>query len=53
LKLREPTELRDALASVLGITVVSKIRRLFIHERVRIHLDRVEGAWATSSSSRA
>jgi adenylate cyclase, class 2 len=40
----EPAELREALASVLGITVVvTKSRRLFIHEGVRIHLDRVEG----------
>lgn len=40
----DPTALRVALESVLGITVVvSKSRRLFIHERVRIHLDRVEG----------
>lgn len=40
----EPAELRAALASVLGIRiVVSKTRRLFLHEGVRIHLDRVEG----------
>jgi adenylate cyclase, class 2 len=40
----EPTELRDALTSALGITVVvSKSRRLFIHAGARIHLDRVEG----------
>ena len=40
----EPAELRAALESTLGITVVvSKSRRLFIHEGVRIHLDRVEG----------
>ena len=39
----EPAELRDALASVLGITVVvGKARRLFIFEGVRIHLDRVD-----------
>jgi predicted adenylyl cyclase CyaB len=39
----DPAELRDALASVLGITViVSKSRRLFIHDGVRIHLDRVD-----------
>jgi predicted adenylyl cyclase CyaB len=39
----EPAELRDALESVLGIAVVvSRARRLFIHEGVRIHLDRVE-----------
>jgi adenylate cyclase class 2 len=40
----DPAELRAALESVLGITVVvGKTRRLFIHEGVRIHLDRVEG----------
>jgi predicted adenylyl cyclase CyaB len=39
----EPAELRDALASVLGIMVVaSKSRRLFTLEGVRIHLDRVD-----------
>jgi predicted adenylyl cyclase CyaB len=36
--------MQDALAAVLGIAiVVSKTRRLFILEGVRIHLDRVEG----------
>lgn len=40
----EPAELREALAAVLGVTViVSKVRRLFILEGVRIHLDRVDG----------
>ncbi len=40
----EPTDLREALAAALGVTaVVSKVRRLFILEGVRIHLDRVEG----------
>jgi predicted adenylyl cyclase CyaB len=40
----DPVELRAALESAIGITVVvSKSRRLFIHENVRIHLDRVEG----------
>jgi adenylate cyclase, class 2 len=40
----DPAELRAALESVLGVTVVvGKTRRLFIHEGVRIHLDRVEG----------
>lgn len=40
----EPVELREALTAVLGITVVvSKARRLFIFEGVRIHLDRVDG----------
>jgi predicted adenylyl cyclase CyaB len=39
----DPAELRDALASVVGVTVVvSKARRLFTFEGVRIHLDRVE-----------
>jgi len=40
----EPDEMRAALEGVLGIAVVvSKSRRLFLHEGVRIHLDRVEG----------
>jgi adenylate cyclase class IV len=40
---REPAELREALATVLGTTVVvSKARRLFIFEGVRIHLDHVD-----------
>jgi adenylate cyclase, class 2 len=40
----DPTELREALAAVLGIAVVvTKTRRLFIFEGVRIHLDRVDG----------
>lgn len=39
----DPTALRDALAAALGITVVvSKSRRLFLHEGVRVHLDRVD-----------
>jgi predicted adenylyl cyclase CyaB len=39
----DPTALRDALAAAIGITVVvTKSRRLFLHEGVRIHLDRVE-----------
>lgn len=43
IEVSEPAELKDALAAVLGITVVvSKARRLFIFEGVRIHLDRVE-----------
>jgi predicted adenylyl cyclase CyaB len=43
----EPGELRPALESVLGIAVVvAKSRRLFIHEGVRIHLDRAEGLGA-------
>jgi adenylate cyclase class 2 len=38
----DPAELRAALESVLGITVVvSKSRRLFVHEGLRIHLDHV------------
>jgi adenylate cyclase class 2 len=40
----EPAELREALAAVLGIAVVvTKARRLFIFEGVRIHLDSVDG----------
>lgn len=40
----DPVELRNALAGVLGITVVvSKARRLFIFEGVRIHIDHVDG----------
>ncbi|HET7588628.1 MAG TPA: class IV adenylate cyclase [Solirubrobacterales bacterium] len=40
----EPAEIQDALAAVLGIAiVVSKARRLFLFEGVRIHLDHVEG----------
>lgn len=36
--------MKDALAAVLGVAiVVSKARRLFLFEGVRIHLDRVEG----------
>lgn len=43
IEVREPIELKDALAGVLDIKgIVSKIRRLFIFEGVRIHLDRVE-----------
>jgi predicted adenylyl cyclase CyaB len=43
IEVHEPTELKDALGSVLGVqVVVSKTRRLFIFEGVRIHLDRVE-----------
>lgn len=40
----EPAELKAALSTVLGTrVVVSKARRLFIFEGVRIHLDRVDG----------
>lgn len=40
----KPAEMREALAAVLGIAnVVSKARRLFTFQGVRIHLDRVEG----------
>jgi homotetrameric cytidine deaminase len=40
----EPGELREALAAALGtVVVVSKRRRLFIWDNVRIHLDDVEG----------
>jgi len=43
IEVSEPVELRDALAATLGIAVVvSKARRLFIFEGVRIHLDRVD-----------
>ncbi len=43
IEVSEPAELLDALAAVLGIAVVvSKARRLFIFEGVRIHLDRVD-----------
>ena len=39
----QPAALREALAAVLGIAVVvTKARRLFIYEGVRIHLDRVD-----------
>jgi predicted adenylyl cyclase CyaB len=39
----DPAELRAALESTLGTTVVvRKSRRLFIHQNVRIHLDRVD-----------
>lgn len=44
IEVRESAELREALAAVLGITVVvTKTRRLFLREGVRIHLDRVDG----------
>lgn len=40
----DPAELKAALSTVLGTrVVVSKARRLFIFEGVRIHLDRVDG----------
>jgi adenylate cyclase, class 2 len=40
----DPAGLRAALESALGVAVVvAKSRRLFLHENVRIHLDRVEG----------
>lgn len=40
----EPEELREALEAALGtVVVVSKRRRLFVWENVRIHLDEVEG----------
>ena len=43
IQMREPIELKDALAAVLGVkVVVSKTRRLFNLEGVRIHLDSVE-----------
>jgi adenylate cyclase class 2 len=38
-----PDEMREALSAVLGIrAVVSKERRLFTVENVRVHLDRVD-----------
>lgn len=44
IEVSEPAELLGALAAALGITVVvSKARRLFIFEGVRIHLDRIDG----------
>ena len=40
----DPTELREALSAVLGISVVViKERRLFVLAGIRIHLDRVDG----------
>ena len=43
-EIEDPPGLEQALAGVLGITaVVSKERRLFLFESVRIHLDRVDG----------
>jgi adenylate cyclase, class 2 len=49
---RYPDELRDALSTALGIwIVVSKARRLFILDGIRIHLDRLTSL-GTSSSSR-
>jgi adenylate cyclase class IV len=40
----DPVGLEEALAGVLGVTVVvSKERRLFLFGSVRIHLDRVDG----------
>jgi homotetrameric cytidine deaminase len=40
----DPAALKAALAEALGIdVVVSKARRLLIHDDVRIHLDEVEG----------
>jgi adenylate cyclase, class 2 len=39
----DPEPLREALAETLGVTVVvTKSRHLFLHEGVRIHLDRVD-----------
>jgi adenylate cyclase class 2 len=44
IEMPEPAEALDALATVLGISiVVSKTRHLFLFKGVRIHLDRVEG----------
>lgn len=42
-ELSNPDELREALAATLGISVVvSKARRLFLLDGVRIHLDHLE-----------
>jgi adenylate cyclase, class 2 len=39
----DPGPLREALTTALGVTVVvTKSRRLFLHENVRIHLDQVD-----------
>jgi adenylate cyclase, class 2 len=39
----DPTALREALSTTLGThVVVTKTRRLFFHDNVRIHLDRVD-----------
>jgi predicted adenylyl cyclase CyaB len=44
IEIRDSDELKEALAAVLGITVVvEKARHLFIFKGVRIHLDRVDG----------
>jgi predicted adenylyl cyclase CyaB len=43
-EVEDAAEMEEALAGVLGITaVVSKARRLFLFEDVRIHLDSVDG----------
>jgi adenylate cyclase, class 2 len=43
-RVSDPSELREALSAVLGISVVvSKVRRLFVFAGIRIHLDRVDG----------
>ena len=40
----EPEALRTLLSTLLGVhRVVRKEREIFLHENVRIHLDRVEG----------
>jgi predicted adenylyl cyclase CyaB len=42
-RLDDPCELREALSVVLGISVVvSKMRRLFVLNGIRIHIDRVD-----------
>ena len=40
----DPRGLRETLADALGVRgVVSKVREIFLHRNVRIHLDQVEG----------
>jgi len=40
----DPVGLREALSTVLGVSVVArKTRRLFVFQGIRIHLDQVEG----------
>jgi len=44
LPVEEPEALRTLLSTLLGVhRVVRKEREIFLHENVRIHLDRVEG----------
>ena len=42
-RIADPAALRGCLADTLGIrTVVRKVREIYLHHNVRIHLDRVE-----------